>query len=310
MKVFRTDHFPLPLPEGHGFPLRKYRLLWERLEQSGLIAADDAIVPHAATEEELLLVHSAEYLDRLKRGLLTPEEQRRIGLPWSPELVERARRSTGATIEACRTALDEGIAVNLAGGTHHAFRDRGEGYCLFNDAVVAARVMQAEGRVRRIVFLDCDAHQGNGTAALARGDASLYTFSLHAATAFPRIKEPSDLDIELPRGADDVLYLGLLEHGLRRALAESEADLAIYLAGADPYFDDRLGHLGLTAEGLAERDEMVLEACAKRRLPVAVTMAGGYARRVEDVADLYFQTVRIAAEHHRRRSAEVRRVVP
>jgi acetoin utilization deacetylase AcuC-like enzyme len=221
---------------------------------------------------------------------------RRIGLPWSPELVERARRSTGGTIAACRAALEDGIAVNLAGGTHHASRDRGQGYCLFNDTVIAARVMQGEGRAKRFVVLDCDVHQGNGTAALATEDPTLFTLSIHNEDNFPLHKEPSDLDIGLSDGTGDADYLAALEPGVRRALALAEADLALYLAGADPHEGDRLGRLALTKAGLAQRDRLVLELCRDARLPVAVLMAGGYGRRVEDTVDIHLQTVRIAAE--------------
>lgn len=295
MKAFATDRFPLPLPEGHRFPLAKYRLLRERIERSGLIAPHDLCIAPAATDEELLRVHTADYLDRVVQGTLTVAEQRRIGFPWSPEMVERSRRSVGATLAACRAALRDGVAVSLAGGTHHAFADCGEGFCLFNDAAVAARAMQAEGRVERVVLLDCDVHQGNGSARIFHGDATVFTFSIHGAKNFPLRKEASDLDVELPDAADDATYLAALEPALWEALYLSRADLAIYLAGADPYEGDRLGRLKVTRDGLRRRDEMVFAACSDRHLPVAVAMAGGYAHQVDDTADLYFQTVALAA---------------
>jgi acetoin utilization deacetylase AcuC-like enzyme len=211
-------------------------------------------------------------------------------------MVERSRRSSGATVEACRAALEEGVAVNLAGGTHHAFRDCGEGYCVFNDSAVAARAMQAEGRARRVAILDCDVHQGNGTAAIFRDDPTVFTFSIHGAKNFPLRKETSDLDIDLPDGCGDAEYLEALERGLRVVLERAHADLAIYLAGADPFEDDKLGRLKLTKQGLAERDCLVFGRCRAAGLPVAVTMAGGYPRRVEDAVDIHFQTVRLAAE--------------
>lgn len=212
-------------------------------------------------------------------------------------MVERSRRSSGATIAACRAALEDGVAVNLAGGTHHAFRDHGEGYCVFNDSAIAARAMQAEGRVRRVVILDCDVHQGNGTAAILRDDTTIFTFSIHGEKNFPYHKEISDLDIELLDGTGDRVYLDMLEEGVQRALALAHADMAIYLAGADPFADDRLGRLKLTKTGLAQRDALVLELCKARGLPVAVTMAGGYARNVTDIVDIHSQTVQIASRY-------------
>jgi acetoin utilization deacetylase AcuC-like enzyme len=296
VKAFYTDLFVLPLPEGHRFPMAKYSLLRQRVAESGLIAPGDLRVPHAATDEEILRAHSEDYLRRVVEGRLTEAEVRRIGFPWSPGMVERSRRSSGATIEACRAALDEGVAVNLAGGTHHAFRDCGEGYCVFNDSAVAARAVQAEGRARRVVILDCDVHQGNGTAAIFREGPTVFTFSIHGAKNFPLRKEVSDLDVGLPDGCGDAEYLEALERGVGVALERARAELAIYLAGADPYEDDRLGRLKLTKQGLAERDRLVLGRCRAAGLPVAVTMAGGYPRRVEDAVDIHFQTVRLAAE--------------
>ncbi|MFO0876860.1 MAG: histone deacetylase [Gemmataceae bacterium] len=291
MKAFRTDLFPLPLPPDHRFPIEKYRKLCERIERSQFPFAIELLVPEPASDAELLRAHSQAYLDRLTRGTLSDAEQRRIGFPWSPEVVERSRRSTGATISACRAALEEGVAVNLAGGTHHAFRDAGEGFCLFNDSVVAARAMQAEGRASRVVVIDLDVHQGNGTAALCRDDPTIFTFSVHGAKNFPLRKEISDLDVELPDGITDAEYLATCEQGLFETLHRFQADLAIYLAGADPFEGDRLGRLKVSKAALARRTAMVLEACWERRLPVAVTMAGGYAHHIEDTVDLYFDTV-------------------
>jgi acetoin utilization deacetylase AcuC-like enzyme len=296
MKAFFSDHFDFPLPPGHRFPLGKYRLLRRRVEMSGLLDPGHLVEPHAATEEEILRAHTAEYLRKLLDGTLTEQEQRRIGLPWSPQLIERSRRTTGGTIEACRAALRDGVAVSLAGGTHHAFADAGEGFCLLNDSVIAARAVQAEGLAGRVVVIDLDVHQGNGTASLCRDDASVFTFSLHGAKNFPLRKERSDLDIELSDGTADREYLDAVEQGTFEALRRARADLAIYLAGADPFAGDRLGRLKVSKEGLARRTEVVLEACARERVPVAVTMAGGYAYNIEDTVDIYFETVRLAAE--------------
>jgi acetoin utilization deacetylase AcuC-like enzyme len=296
MKLFYTDQFVLPLPEGHTFPMSKYRLLRERVLESGLIDSGEFIVPHRGTDEELARAHDSEYIHRASTGILTESEIKRIGFPWSEMLIERSRRSSGATIEACRSALKDGYSVNLAGGTHHAFRDHGEGYCVFNDTVIAARTMQIEEGVRRVLVVDLDVHQGNGTAAICQQDQSIYTFSIHGAKNYPLRKEISDLDIELPDQTKDQSYLDALENGLQQAVQESKPDLVIYLAGSDPYFDDRLGRLALTKVGLSERDRLVFEKCSQEGLPMTITMAGGYAKKVEDTVDIHWQTVRRAIE--------------
>ena len=260
MKGFETDQFVLPLPEGHRFPMSKYSLLRQRVAEAGLVAPDELCVPPAATDEEITRAHDVEYLRRVQNGELTEKELRRIGFPWSPGMVERSRRSSGATIAAARAALSEGMGVNLAGGTHHAFPDRGEGYCVFNDSAIAARAMQAEGRVKRVVIIDFDVHQGNGTARIFEGDPTVFTFSIHGAKNFPFHKETSDLDIALIDDADDAVYLTALRAALPGVLERAQADLAIYLAGADPYFDDLFGRMKLTKQGLLERDRLVLES--------------------------------------------------
>jgi acetoin utilization deacetylase AcuC-like enzyme len=295
VKVYYSDHYVIPLPEWHTFPIAKYALLRHRVAASGWVDPGDLREPPAATDEQLLRVHDRDYLRKLVEGTLSPAEQTRLGLPWSRELLERSRRSTGGTLAACRSALDEGIAANLAGGTHHAFRDRGEGYCVFNDAAVAARALQAEGLVRRIVILDADVHQGNGTAAIFADDPTVFTFSIHGARNYPLRKTSGDLDIALPDKADDATFLAAWDKGLTIALGRARADLAIYLAGADPYRDDRLGRLALTKAGLAERDRLVFERCRTLGLPLAITMAGGYARQINDTVDIQFETIRIAA---------------
>ena len=294
MKLFYTDHFVLPLPDGHTFPMSKYRLLRERVVASGLLRDGELLEPPAATDEQLLRVHFPEYVARVQAGELTDQEMRRIGFSWSAGMVERSRRSSGATIEACRAALVDGLGVNLAGGTHHAFRDHGEGYCVFNDAVVAARQLQAEGRVTRVVVIDLDVHQGNGTAAVCRLDPTIFTLSVHGAKNYPLRKEQSDMDIELDDRTGDRDYLNALHPALTRVVTESRADFAIYLAGADPFEGDRLGRLALTKSGLDERDRMVFEMCHAAGLPMAITMAGGYAKEVSDTVDIHWQTVRRA----------------
>lgn len=296
MKAFYCDHLSFPLPAGHRFPLGKYPLLRDALLTSSVVSPADMLASPLATDEQILRVHDREYLHRLQNGQLTAKELRRIGLPWSPELVQRARCSAGGTVAACRAALQDGVAVNVGGGTHHAFRDHGQGFCLFNDIVIAARTMQAEGRVQRVVVLDCDVHQGNGTAAIAAGDPTIFTFSIHNEHNFPLRKERSDLDVGLGDGTGDKAYLQALEEGLQQALRLSRADLAVYLAGADPYAGDLLGRFALTKDGLARRDRMVFSHCQQSGLPVAVLMAGGYARDIHDIVDINLQTARIAAE--------------
>jgi acetoin utilization deacetylase AcuC-like enzyme len=293
MQIFYSDTFPLPLPEGHRFPSSKYWLLRERVASAGV---GQMLVPEPASDGELLRAHNAEYLRRMRAGEMTANEMRRIGLPWSPQLVERSLRSSGATVAACRAALAEnGLAASLAGGTHHAFADHGEGYCVFNDSVIAARTMQAEGQARRVVVVDCDVHQGNGTARIAQGDETIFTFSIHGAKNYPFHKEQSDLDLALEDGTGDEAYLAALEGGLAESIERSRADLAIYLAGADPHEGDRLGRLKLTKAGLLARDRMVLEACRSAGLPVAITMAGGYGQDINDTVDIQFATVQLAA---------------
>jgi acetoin utilization deacetylase AcuC-like enzyme len=295
LKVFYSDHFVLPLPDGHRFPMVKYSMLRERVAAGGICEPEEMRVPRPVSDEEILRAHDRGYLRQVVEGTLSPKEMRRIGFPWSERMVERSRRASGGTLGACLAALEDGFAANLAGGTHHAFADQGEGYCVFNDSAIAARAVQAKGLVERVVVLDTDVHQGNGTAAILRGDPSVFTFSIHGARNFPFRKEESDLDIPLPDGADDGEFLEALEGGLEKALEASRAELAIYLAGADPYEDDRLGRLSVSKEGLAARDSLVLETCRERGIAVAVTMAGGYARKVEDTVDIHFRCIERAA---------------
>lgn len=299
MKIFYTDSFAIPLPENHSFPISKYALLRKRLINSHLFSPQDFCIPHAATDAEISRTHDPIYLRRLHQGQLTAREVRRVGLPWSPELVERARRSAGATVEACFAALDDGVAVHLGGGTHHAFKDQGQGYCVFNDSVIAVRALQAETQSKRVLILDCDVHQGNGTAVLLQNDPTAFTFSIHGKNNFPYRKVKSDLDIALDDGANDRVYLDALETGIRASLKQARADAVIYLAGADPYAEDRFGRLGVSKDGLAKRDRLVLGHCHKAGLPVAITMAGGYAPNIEDTVDIHFQTVCITAEFQR-----------
>jgi acetoin utilization deacetylase AcuC-like enzyme len=282
----------------------KYARVRERCLAEGVLRPDELAEPPAAAWEELALVHEVEYLERVREGTLEPLAQRRIGFPWSPGMVERSRRSVGASIAAGHVALDEaaargwGIAANLAGGTHHAYPAHGEGFCVFNDAAVAVRVLQRAGRIGRAAVLDCDVHQGNGTAAVFATDPSVFTFSIHGARNYPFRKERSTLDVELPDGAGDDAFLAALELHVPDLLAAFRPELAVYLAGADPWCDDRFGRLALSKAGLEERDRLVLGACRDARIPVVVTMAGGYARDTEDTVDIHVATLRVAAAMH------------
>ena len=268
--------------------------------QAGLTLSNELILSKPASVDQLLLAHHPDYIEKVLNGKLTEKETRRIGFPWSLQLVERSRRSVGGTIAACRAALEDGLSANLGGGTHHAYPDHGEGYCVFNDVAIAARAMQAESSARRIVILDCDVHQGNGTAAIFAGDSTVFTFSIHGEKNFPFHKEQSDIDIALPDGSGDEIYLEALHPGIQSAIDLAYADLAVYIAGADPFAGDRLGRLALTKAGLDERDRQVLNACQRAGLPVAIVLGGGYARKIEDIIDIHLQTIRLAVEstHH------------
>ena len=304
VKAFHSDQFVLPLPPGHPFPMGKYRLLREAAETS----LPDVRVTEAtpATDGELALAHEPDWIHAVVSGSTTPAQQREIGFPWSERMVERARRSVGASIGAARTALigGEGVAANLAGGTHHAYAHKGSGYCVFNDVAVAARLMQAEWhrhhkQLLRVLVIDLDVHQGNGTAAIFRDDPTVFTLSLHGAKNFPFRKEASDLDVELPDGCADAQYLDALDLALAQTWQrhqDAEPGLAFYLAGADPHEDDRLGRLKISSEGLAERDRRVLAALRERRVPVALSMAGGYGRDLVTTVAVQRQTLALALQ--------------
>ena len=296
MHLFYTDHFELPLPDGHRFPMSKYRLLRQRIVETPLHRADLLLVPPAATDEQLCFAHERSYVERVRDGLLTEAEIRRIGFPWSPAMVERSRRSSGATLAAARIALQHHVAINLAGGTHHAMSDAGEGYCVFNDAAVTIRTLLHESVIRTAAVIDCDVHQGNGTAQILGRDSNVFTFSIHGEKNFPLRKTTSHLDIDLPDGAEDDAYLLALARGLDQVFAYARYDLVIYLAGADPFVGDRLGRLNLTKLGLKRRDELVLTRCRDLNVPVAIAMAGGYAPNVSDIVDIHAQTIGTAKE--------------
>jgi acetoin utilization deacetylase AcuC-like enzyme len=296
MQAFYADQFVLPLPPGHRFPMPKYRLLRERLYAVPEICMGQA---PEASDGELALAHTPDYLSSVIEGTLSAAQQREIGFPWSEPMVARARRSVGATIAAARAALKSGVAANLAGGTHHASADKGGGYCVFNDVAVAARLMQAEWhrtrcQLLRVAVIDLDVHQGNGTAAIFRDDPTVFTLSMHGAKNFPFRKERSDLDVDLPDGCGDAEYLQALDLALAELWSRHESgapQLIFYLAGADPHEGDRLGRLKLSTQGLAERDRCVFAAARERRIPVALSMAGGYGRVIEDTVQVQFNTL-------------------
>jgi acetoin utilization deacetylase AcuC-like enzyme len=305
MHVFSNARFSMDLPPGHRFPMPKYQLLRDRVEAECPQLAVTEAPP--ATEGELALAHTPDYIGAVLQGTLSAAAQREIGFPWSERMVARSLRSVGATIAAARAALavpGGGVALHLAGGTHHAYADKGSGYCVFNDVVVAARLMQAEvfrhhRRGLRVWVIDLDVHQGNGTAAILRDDPSVFTLSLHGAKNFPFRKEPGDLDVDLPDGCTDAPYLEALDAALSQAWQRQldgggAPGLAFYLAGADPHEGDRLGRLKLTDAGLAERDRRVFDWLGRHRVPVAVTMAGGYGHDIHTTVAVQLRTVQLA----------------
>lgn len=296
MLICYSDRYTIPLPANHQFPMEKYRLTRDRLLSEGTITHWHLTEPPLATDEDILLVHDEEYWSRCASGRLTPREVRRLGFPWSEELVRRSRASVQGTIVAAKSALRNGLAANLAGGTHHAYADHGEGYCLLNDIAIAARVLQREDLARRIAVIDCDVHQGNGTAAIFAGDPEIFTFSMHGEKNFPARKERSTLDIDLPNDTGDEEYLAVLSATLPAILGQFRPDFVFYQAGVDPYRLDRLGKLGLTIEGLRQRDHLVLDSCFRSGIPAATTMGGGYARPIIDTVEAHCNTVRVALQ--------------
>lgn len=304
MLAFHYDHLTLALPPGHRFPQSKYQMLRERVEREPGVMRPR--VAEAAGIEALALVHTPDYIDAVMHGTLSAAAQREIGFPWGPALPRRSLCSVGATIAAARAALEEGVAASLAGGTHHAYADKGSGFCVFNDVAVAARLMQAEWHRRhpgrpglRVLVVDLDVHQGNGTASIFQDDDSVFTFSVHGEKNFPFRKEASDLDVGLPDACGDAVYLDALETALAevwRRLADRPPGLAFYLAGADPHEGDRLGRLKLSADGLLRRDRTVLDALVERRIPVALSMAGGYGEDLAVTVEVQMRTLGAAAQ--------------
>jgi acetoin utilization deacetylase AcuC-like enzyme len=297
LHCWSSPRYAITLPEGHRFPMAKYALLRDGALEQRLVAAAHLHEPARVSHTDLHRVHTPAYVDGVEHGTLDPAHQRRIGLPWSEAFVERAFRVVRGTVEASAHAVTHGVAMNLAGGTHHAFPDRGEGFCVFNDVAIAIRCLQAERRIQRACIVDLDVHQGNGTNAVFAGDDSVYTFNMHGAKNFPFHKVNGNRDEALTDGMGDDEYLSRLSAALPAVLRDAGADLVVYLAGADPHEGDRLGRLRLTFDGLAQRDDVVLRTCREIGLPVCVTIAGGYGREIADTVRVHLQTVAIAARY-------------
>ena len=298
MKAFYSDHFVLPLPSGHRFPMEKYSRLRELV---GTLPHLELLEAPPASDTQILYAHDPHYLLKVIKGNLSADEQKEIGFPWTEKMVERSRRSAGATITAAKTATREGISGNLAGGTHHAYRNLGSGFCVFNDSAITARVLQKEINPKlKVAIIDLDVHQGNGTASILQHDASIFTLSIHGENNFPFQKESSDLDIGLPDGCDDQTYLQSLSQSLDQLDDRFHPDFVIYLAGADPHEGDRLGRLKLSNDGMRLRDAAVFEYALDRQIPVAFSMAGGYGKEIESTIAIHFQTIQTALQFQQR----------
>lgn len=295
MKAFYTDHYVLPLPPGHRFPMEKYSQLRDLVKN---LDAIELVEAPAVSDTQILYAHDPTYLMKILRGNLSPQEQREIGFPWSTQMVERSRRSAGATLAAAKVALEEGLAANLAGGTHHAYRNRGSGFCVFNDSAIAARALQREIHPKlKVAIVDLDVHQGNGTAAILQNDPSIFTLSIHGEHNFPFKKETSDLDIGLENGCSDKQYLEALDQALSTMHDQFEPDFIIYLAGADPHEGDRLGKLKITQTGMSLRDEKVFQYGKDHQVPIAFSMAGGYGKEINSTVNIHLQTIQIALKY-------------
>jgi len=298
LKAFYTDHYVLPLPAGHRFPMEKYGKLRDLVSQLAGVYLKDA---PAVTDTQILYAHDASYLIQVLQGSLSPQEQQEIGFPWSTQMVERSRRSAGATLAAAKIALQEGVAANLAGGTHHAYRNKGSGFCVFNDSAIAARALQKEIHPKlKVAIVDLDVHQGNGTASILRNDPTIFTLSIHGENNFPFTKEVSDLDIGLPDGTGDESYLEALHQGLEKLGERFKPDFIIYLAGADPHEGDRLGKLSITKDGMRQRDVCVFQFGLDHQIPMAFSMAGGYGKEIQSTVDIHFQTIQTALQYQQR----------
>ncbi len=291
MRVFYTPRYYADIGSGHIFPIRKFELVRDRLLAEGTLHKGDLCEPVPATQEQVRLVHTDDYITRLCNGTLTTKEIRRLGLPWSPSLVQRSFYAVGGTIAAAHSSLEDGFSSNLAGGTHHAFAERGEGFCVLNDVAIAIRTLRSEGLIGRAAIVDCDVHQGNGTATIFQDDPETFTLSIHGANNYPLFKVQSNLDIELPDNTGDEIYLETLANKLP-AIFHHDPEIIFYLAGADPYEGDKLGRLALTIAGLRQRDELVLRECYEREVPVVTVMSGGYGKELSDTVEIHCNTIR------------------
>jgi acetoin utilization deacetylase AcuC-like enzyme len=295
MRVFYTPRYYADIGQGHIFPIRKFELVRERLLTEGTLQASEIIEPAPAPLVDVLMVHTEDYVSRLCNGQLTPKEIRRLGLPWSESLVQRSFYAVGGTLDATRASLADGYSSNLAGGTHHSFPERGEGFCVLNDVAIAIRALRARKLFQRAAIVDCDVHQGNGTATIFAGDHDTFTFSIHGANNYPLFKAQSTLDVELRDGATDDEYLDVLAHHLPKVFA-GEPEIVFYLAGADPYRGDKLGRLALSIEGLRERDAYMLRQCYEREIPIVTVMSGGYGKDITDTIEIHCNTIRMVKE--------------
>lgn len=290
-RVCYSPYYFADIGENHVFPIKKFQLVRDTLVREGTLQPAEIYEPPPADIEDVLLVHTEDYVTRLRNGTLTTREIRRLGLPWSESLVRRSFLATAGTINAARHALKNSVASNLAGGTHHSFPDRGEGFCVLNDVAVTIKVLQKENLAQRFLIVDCDVHQGNGTAYIFQDDQRIFTFSMHGEKNYPLFKEISTLDIELPDKTGDAEYLGILNEALQRIFLH-EPDIIFYLGGADPFENDKLGRLGLTIAGLRQRDEMVLNFAKDRQIPIVTTLSGGYAKDINDTVEIHCNTIR------------------
>ncbi|HKD63791.1 MAG TPA: histone deacetylase [Candidatus Acidoferrales bacterium] len=301
LKLVYNDRYDLNLG-AHVFPSQKYRLVYERLLQDGIATPEDFLKPTPADDKDILRVHSQDYVYKLKSGSLTRAEVMRMEVPYSTELMEACWLAAGGSILAAQRALEDGFSANIGGGFHHAYPDHGEGFCVIHDVAVAIRRMQADGAIERAIVVDADVHQGNGTAAIFGGDETVFTMSIHQEHNYPYPKPPSTVDVNLPDGIGDADYLAILEKYLHRSFEEFSPQLLFYVAGADPYREDQLGGLALTMEGLARRDALVMGYAQRNQVPTAVTLAGGYAPKVEDTVTIHVNTIKAAIEAAQRHS--------
>jgi acetoin utilization deacetylase AcuC-like enzyme len=295
MQVFYTHRYYADIGPGHVFPIRKFELVRDKLLAEGTVEPAEIVEPGPAPLDDVLLVHTTDYVSRLCSGNLSPKEIRRLGLPWSESLVQRSFYAVGGTLAATRASLAAGYSSNLAGGTHHSFPERGEGFCVLNDVAIAIRAMRERKLFQRAAIVDCDVHQGNGTATIFAGDTDTFTFSIHGANNYPLFKAESTLDVELADGTSDTEYLETLAKHLPSVFA-AEPEIVFYLAGADPYRGDKLGRLALSIDGLRERDAYVLRECYEREVPIVTVMSGGYGKDINDTVEIHCNTIRMVKE--------------